>query len=452
MKESKQKSKLFFCKYLLTMDEQAPIENAFLLIENGIIKEIGRRKELSPETNIFEIIDLGNSILMPGLINSHIHLSYTNCSLEPYEDEIDWLQKVINQSRSMNKEQKKKIAKDNIDKVLKSGCTFVVENTPFEESIEAIAESKLKALAGIEVFGNSSQEAKEIFQNSLTKLATLEKRFERIKQQITFTFSPHSIYNVSAPLLQLLSGWAKEENKFLLLHLAEFDFESELTTKNRLPDKLISLYKLMGSTISEMALEENPNESTAENLKFTELRKPLSPVQYLKMLGCLHKKMLLTHLINVSEKDINFLIETEPLLAMCLRSNLFLHKKTPPISLINESLEQISCATDGLSSNKDLDLLAEIHHNWKLLQNQNSKITAQSLFQSITSLPAKKLGLSSGIIQKGLSADLLCLKPKETSENKLKEINKGNPAEIFSFMLENFQKFDREVWIDGEKV
>ncbi|MDX1919126.1 MAG: amidohydrolase family protein [Candidatus Caenarcaniphilales bacterium] len=430
--------KLILIDWLLPMDGGRPIRKAYLLIEKGLIKDFGLQVQLSSEGDCLEqnliIEKLPGGILMPGLINTHIHLAYKTTALDDCQDEIDWLKKIVQESRSMTQKDKISLAKENVKAVLKGGCTFVVENTPFDETVEAIAESRLKALLGIEVFGNKSSQAEMVFQNSLAKLKSLEEKFQSVTPRLQFTFSPHSIYNVADSLMQLLSVWAKQNDRFLLLHLAEFAFESELTQEHKLPAKLLDLYNLLGVTGSEIANKKNTLAA-------------MNPVQYLKEIQCLHKKMVLTHLINVSEEDIKTLKESDALLALCLRSNLLLHKKIPPSSLFRSTSSQISFGTDGLSSNYDLDLIHEISHNFKLLKANGLDASSQSLFESITSIPAAKLGLKMGAIKRGNPADLLCFVPN--SKESQKELSEKN---IFDYLLEELSNFTRQVWVDGESI
>src|SRR5215469_17895935 len=63
---------LLQARYLFTPLET--IENAALLIEHGLIVAAGKRAEVSAPANA-KIIDFGNAVLAPGLVDIHIHRS-----------------------------------------------------------------------------------------------------------------------------------------------------------------------------------------------------------------------------------------------------------------------------------------------------------------------------------------------------------------------------------------
>lgn len=67
------------CK-LIDGTGKAPIENVMVLIENGIIMDIGWDKlanEIIP--NDLEVLDLNGRTLLPGIINTHVHIKFGHC-------------------------------------------------------------------------------------------------------------------------------------------------------------------------------------------------------------------------------------------------------------------------------------------------------------------------------------------------------------------------------------
>ncbi len=59
-------------KYLLT-EPDTVIDNGAVLIDDGKIKFAGRFKDIDNPSS-YETVDLGNSAIIPGLINAHTHL------------------------------------------------------------------------------------------------------------------------------------------------------------------------------------------------------------------------------------------------------------------------------------------------------------------------------------------------------------------------------------------
>ena len=67
-----------FCGNLVLLDETSSIQPAAIIVENGkIVKVINGSKEIPEEfkAKMAKVVDAGDCILMPGLIDSHVHVS-----------------------------------------------------------------------------------------------------------------------------------------------------------------------------------------------------------------------------------------------------------------------------------------------------------------------------------------------------------------------------------------
>ena len=72
------------------------INNAFLLIENGLIKDFGGMQQLETENSILktknqqsEIIDANNTTILPCWVDSHTHLVFAASREEEFVDKIN---------------------------------------------------------------------------------------------------------------------------------------------------------------------------------------------------------------------------------------------------------------------------------------------------------------------------------------------------------------------------
>jgi imidazolonepropionase-like amidohydrolase len=66
---------LFEGERLILGDASPPIENGALLVENGIIRGVGRRGEVAAPAGAARV-DLTGKTLMPALVNAHVHFGY----------------------------------------------------------------------------------------------------------------------------------------------------------------------------------------------------------------------------------------------------------------------------------------------------------------------------------------------------------------------------------------
>src|SRR4026207_457955 len=74
---------------------QPPIENGAVLISGSRIAAAGRRAGLRGEHP--DIVDLGETILLPGLVNAHCHLDYTGMAgkISPPKSFPDWIKSMV---------------------------------------------------------------------------------------------------------------------------------------------------------------------------------------------------------------------------------------------------------------------------------------------------------------------------------------------------------------------
>ena len=54
-----------------------PLEDGAVLVSGPRIVEVGRWADLRPRHPSQSVMDLGDGVLLPGLINAHCHLDYT---------------------------------------------------------------------------------------------------------------------------------------------------------------------------------------------------------------------------------------------------------------------------------------------------------------------------------------------------------------------------------------
>ena len=70
------------CGKLFTGAEDASRSGQVVRIENGAIAYVGSSAEAPPTTAEDTVLDYSSSFVMPGLIDTHVHLSYGNAKTE----------------------------------------------------------------------------------------------------------------------------------------------------------------------------------------------------------------------------------------------------------------------------------------------------------------------------------------------------------------------------------
>ena len=88
---------LLHAAHIVTQDEQGRIlDNASLAIADGLVVGIGPRADMDALWQAARVMDMGNSLVLPGLINAHTHAAMT--LLRGLADDMplmDWLGKSI---------------------------------------------------------------------------------------------------------------------------------------------------------------------------------------------------------------------------------------------------------------------------------------------------------------------------------------------------------------------
>lgn len=327
-----------------------PIEWGFVAIQGHQILSVGRYEDLPKGTHA--PVPKPNSLLSPGLINTHVHLeqSFPEPIVKtPQENFINWLLRVIEKTRGQNDpESKLSRCRFGVSEALRTGTTSVNDIASGPESIQAMAEAGLRGIVSLEVFHPGFEPIQ--IDHWLQAFAAMQAAVEPYPF-LTIGLSPHSPYNVSPKAWQALLKALQPS----LVHTHLGEFEDETAYLAGKPSKIINLHQqVLGKTFRP----ELPARS---------------PVQALMRKGLLEIPTVLAHAIHLTESDRQELRTLPVSIAHCPRSNLALHGKTLHWNDWQSSSIPIGLGTDGRLSTPDLDLRAEARvamdvHGWSAKQ------------------------------------------------------------------------------------
>lgn len=337
-----------------------------ILIKENRIEKIGENLNLKAD----EKIDArGEKAVLPGLINCHTHSAMT--LFRGYADDLPldiWLNEKIWPLEG-------KLTQDDIYwgtklavlEMLKTGTTCFNDMYWQEDvAIEAVKEMGIRAKIGLVFLDFSPQGQREYIEK------LFERQKDRIKEPVSFTASPHSVYTVSKENLIWAKNFA-ERNKLLLhIHLSETEKEVE---------DCLGKYNLR-------------------------------PVEYLDKIGFLCENCILVHSVWPSDEEIKIIAGRKSSVVYCPCSNMKLASGVFPYRKFKKAGVNVCMGTDGAASNNNLDLFEEMKFG-SLLQKVVGKdptlARAPEIFEAATKNGARALKINAGEIKEGKLADVILI-------------------------------------------
>jgi cytosine/adenosine deaminase-related metal-dependent hydrolase len=360
-----------------------PIENGTVVESDGLITYVGARSGAPPGQDC----DLGEAILLPGLVNTHTHLELTamrgfleNCRF------TEWIDK-LRQSRNdvMDQEALLDSARFGIVEGIEAGVTTYADTCASGVVMRAMRDAGVRGIMYQEVFGPDPSHAE-------TAMRELEERVEalRIEQTelVSLGVSPHAPYTVSDPLYDAAARFANSRQLPLAMHIAEGEAEFDLVAHGS--GDFADSWRRRGIPVSPRAR---------------------SPIALLEERGALERGPLLIHCVRVDSADIGIIARHRCSIAHCPASNAkFGHGIAPLLPLITAGI-RVGIGSDSVASNNRMDILDEarlsvlIH---RAATRRHDAFGAHEALELATIGGARALGIDArvGSLEVGKDADL----------------------------------------------
>src|SRR5215471_14325925 len=121
--------KIYLSKFLIPIS-QDPLENGALVVSQNRIRDCGDAGEMKQKYPKGEIVDCGDSVILPGLVNAHCHLELHDAP--PYEAEafstpigepvfIHWLVHLSKYQDSLKPEEKRSAIRKGLKELKREG-------------------------------------------------------------------------------------------------------------------------------------------------------------------------------------------------------------------------------------------------------------------------------------------------------------------------------------------
>ncbi len=377
---------LYRAEWVLPVCSPAIRNGAVLVNDHGKIAAVGPVAAVDAPEGV-EIMDLGASALMPGLINVHAHpeLAMFRGALEnlPFRG---WILRLVGAKRaSLRDEDYLAAARWTMIEAARAGITTLGATESSGAAVRALKESGLRGIVYQEVFGPSTDQvgqSMEGLRDAVDELRGGES--DRVRVGI----SPHAPYTVSDALFREAAAFATSEGLPLAIHIAE--------------------------SAAERALVTAGEGDFAPGLQAREIDTPVrgrSPVEMLARLGVLDARPLLIHCRDVDGEDIRLIADSGSTVAHCPIANAKLGHGIAPYLGLLESGVVVGLGTDSVASNNRMDLLEEARFA-ALLHSADARrpdlLAAEDLMRLCTLEGARALGMEDtvGTLEPGKDADL----------------------------------------------
>ena len=320
-------------KYVYTLTGSEPIRNGFVEYdEDGTVLRTG----VCPEGVAVEDV-----AVVPGFVNAHCHLELSHLhgkfrkgtGMAGFIDQInalrDWASDDV----------KTALVRKWMDKLWKDGVSAVADISNDASSFPVKQTSPVYTRTFLEVFGTEPQDCDAVmaFVRELKKTAD--------EYGIDAAPTPHSCYTMSPELLSASSA-AGFESGFLSYHSQESQEEEDL---------LLSGTGAMAENRKRAGMSTPPVTGESSLKYFIDRLAAAKPAPY-------REHVLLVHNVTLAQADIDAArnVMENVYWAICPLSNIFIHNALPPVRLMRDNGLDICLGTDSLSSNDDLDMMAEL--------------------------------------------------------------------------------------------
>lgn len=376
---------LYSAKYLLPLSSP-PLADGALLVREGRIVAVGRRRELqqlAPEADRHRFPD---GILLPPLVNAHTHLELTGFPVwaaeldaaEPSGDFVDWIERLIRVKRQVTAEDFASAVAQGIEASLAAGTGAIGDILSQFPARQAHRSSPLYGRLYYEMLGRQGQSATAL-RRTVTQLLH-SGHCGRLQPGM----APHAPYSIGADFLEEILQFACDNRFPCTMHLAESPAEREF------------LHDGSGAFVERFyPLVGWGEEIPAGN--------GLSPVAWLAERGGLAAWNLLVHGVQVDAADLQLLAAAGARVVLCPRSNARLQVGQPPLELYRAANIAVALGTDSLASNDSLSVWDEIAFAWPSFSRCYS---ADEMLRIATCNGADALGLGGemGRLQPGSGA------------------------------------------------
>jgi len=366
-----------------------PFEDGAVVVAADRIEAVGRWQHIKRSFG-GAVTDLGERILLPGLVNSHSHLDYTHMAglFPPQKSFCDWIKLITSEKPLWSTADFAESWLEGARTLVRNGTTTVAD----VESVPALLprvwdQVPLRVFSFLEMTGIRSRSAPgPILAEVLDKISTL--RHDRCKVGL----APHAPYSTTKKLLKLTAAAARRYKLHVMIHLAESAPEFDMFMHRR----------------GEMFHWLRRNQRDMSDCG------GVSPLRHVAATGLLSRRLLVVHANYLARGDATLLANKGVSVVHCPRSHQYFgHCKFQYEKLARAGVN-ICLGTDSLATVRakpkeriELNMFDEMRR----FADVHPEISPETILRMATVNGALALGMKGvlGELKRGAYADMIAL-------------------------------------------
>ena len=390
---------------------QPPIREGAILISGNRIAAVGSWNDLKSSGG--EVVDLGDVIILPGLINAHCHLDYTDMAgmIAPPKSFSGWIKELLAIKATWSYSEYAQSWINGAKMLARTGTTTVADIEAVPELLpEVWSATPLRVVSLLELTNVKSRlSATKMVHETTQKIESLHDA------KCSAGLSPHALYSTSPELLKRSAEIAREKKWLISTHVAESAEEAEMFEHRR------------GALFDWLKTQRDMSDLG------------VSPVELLHRQEMLGENFLAVHANYISNRDAALLGKNGCSVVHCPRSHDYFGHKKFPQKILSAARVNISLGTDSLvsttsKSKKKLEL--NLFSEMQSFAKTNPDVSPETILRMATVNGARALNMAGriGELSAGSFADLIAL-PFSKSANPYESVVQ-NAAGILALMID----------------
>ena len=398
-------------------------EDGALVVENGKVVKTGPVEEVEKDLpQDFELVDYRGYLIMPGMIDTHIHFPQVEVIASYGEQLLDWLNNYTFPAERQfeDKEYASKIANFFLDELVKCGTTTaLVFGTVHKQSVDAFFEASEKR--------NTRMICGKVMMNRNAPEFLCD--------------DADSSYQDSKELIERWHGNGRQlyavTPRFAITSTPE-----QLQKAGQLLEEYPDVYM-------QTHISENKDEVAFVQELFPESKDYLDVYDQYKLLG---ERSVFAHGIHLTPREHQRFRETGSSVSFCPTSNLFLGSGLLDIAELEKEQVAYSVATD-VGGGTSFSMLQTLNEAYKVCQLRGNKLSALKSLYLATLGNARTLKLDDkiGSFKAGNEADFIVMDFHSTPLMSLKQSKCKTLAEkLFAMIILGDDRTVRSTYVAGE--